>query len=71
MRFHFDIDIDDAELVEAQDLLKQFYNHSIDQSEFLKFGQVIGNILVANRDKISKPIIQSLVKKVMQEVREE
>lgn len=71
MRFYFDIDIDDAELVEAQDLLKQYYNNSIDLSEFLKFEPVIRNILVANRYKISKPIIQSLVKKVMQEVREE
>lgn len=68
MRFYFDIDIDDAELAEAQDLLKQFYNHSIDLSEFLKFGQVIRNVIVANMDKISKPIIQSLVNKVRQEV---
>ena len=68
MRFYFDIDIDDAELAEAQDLLKQFYNHSIDLSEFLKFGQVIRNVIVANMDKISKPIIQSLANKVRQEV---
>lgn len=71
MRFYFDIDIDDAELAEAQDLLKQFYNHSIDLYEFLKFGQVIRNVIVTNMDKISKPIIQSLANKVRQEVCEE
>ena len=71
MRFYFDIDIDDAELAEAKNLLKQYYNHSIDLSEFLKFGQIIKNILVANMDKISKPIIQSLASNVRQEVRGE
>lgn len=71
MRFNFDINIDDAELTEAKDLLKQFYNHSIDLSEFLKFAPVIRNIIVANMDKISKPIIQSLANNVRQEVRGE
>lgn len=71
MRFYFDIDIDDAELAEAKDLLKQFYNHSIDLSEFSKFAPVIRNIIVTNMDKISKPIIQSLANKAMQEVRGE
>ena len=71
MRFYFDIDIDDAELAYAQDLLKQFYNHSIDLSEFLKFGPIIRNTIIANMDKISKSIIQSLASNVEQEVRGE
>lgn len=71
MRFYFDIDIDDAELAEAQDLLRQYYNNSIDLSEFLEFGTIIRNIIIANSDKISKQVIKSLADKVMQDIRGE